>query len=99
MPVTNLHRNRVAREKASSAARESEGMKTIARRISKLEERFATRRDERGRSVVDVIRERRRHRLAAEGREPEEELPQEDLDAGDRPRTLAERMRRRFQLR
>ena len=71
-------------------------MKTMARRISKLEERFATRRDERGRSVVDVIRERRRHRLAAEGREPEEYPPLENLnEAGDRPWSLAERMRRR----
>jgi hypothetical protein len=43
------------------------------------------------------MRGRRRRRLAAEGREPEEDPPL--IDAGDRPWTLAERMRRRFELR
>lgn len=52
-------------------------MKTIARRISKLENRFAEQRDERGRTpagLVRAMRERRRRRLAAEGRESEEYL-------------------------
>jgi hypothetical protein len=74
-------------------------MKTIARRISKLEDRF-TRQDEKGHTVADRFRamwERRRRRLAAEGREPEEYPP--FIDAGDRPWSLSERMRRRFQLR
>jgi len=78
-------------------------MRTVARRISKLEDRFAARRDERGRTLADVLqrmRERRRLRLAAEGREPEKDLPQEHFtEAGDRPWTLAEGMRRRFELR
>jgi hypothetical protein len=75
-------------------------MKTVARRISKLEDQFAERRDERGNTLTDVLRrmrERRRRRLAAEGREPEEYPP--FIDVGDRPRTLAECMRRRFKLR
>ena len=76
-------------------------MKTIAKRISKLEDRFAARRDERGHTLTEVLermRERRRLRLAAEGREPEEVLPQEDSIGGNRPRSLAERMRcRRLQ--
>jgi hypothetical protein len=74
-------------------------MKTMARRISKLEERFAQRRAERGNTPADMLqrmRERRRLRLAAEGREPEEYPPLENLnEAGDRPWSLAERMRRR----
>jgi hypothetical protein len=78
-------------------------MKTIVRRISKLENRSAERRDEKGRSLADVVRamrERRRRRLAAEGREPEEVLPLENLNqAGDRPRSLAARMRSRLQQR
>lgn len=72
-------------------------MRTVARRISKLEERFAARRDERGRTLFDVlrgIRERRHRRLVAEGREPEEVLPL--IDAGNRPRSLSETMRRRW---
>lgn len=77
-------------------------MKTIARRISKLEDRSAERRDERGRTLADVVRamrEQRRLRMAAEGREPEKDLPQEDsIDDGNRPRRLSERMRcRRLQ--
>jgi hypothetical protein len=61
-------------------------MKTIARRLSKLEDRFAARRDQRGHTLADgflAMRERRRRRLAAEGREPEE-YPFFS-DAGDRP--------------
>ena len=68
-------------------------MKAIARRVCKLEESFAAQRDEEGRSLADVIRERRRRRLAAEGREPEEEPPREILVDGRRPRTLAEAIR------
>jgi hypothetical protein len=75
-------------------------MKTIARRISKLEERFTERRNQQGHTLGDVLQrmlDRMRLRLAAAGREPEEYPP--FIDAGDRPWTLAERMRRRFQLR
>jgi len=77
-------------------------MKTIARRLSKLEDRFAARRDEPGRTLADVVRamrERRRRRLAAAGCKPEEDLPWgNSIDAGNRPRSLSGRMRwRRFQ--
>ena len=59
-------------------------------------------RDERGGTLADVVRamrERRRRRLATEGREPPEDLPQEtSIDGGNRPRSLSERMRcRRLQ--
>jgi hypothetical protein len=74
-------------------------MKTVARRISKLEDRFAEWRDQLGHTLddrVQLMRERRRRRLAAEGREPEEDLPRENsLDGGNRPRSLSERMRYR----
>jgi len=75
-------------------------VKPIARRISKLEDRFAQRRDERGHTLDDKVRamfERRRRRLAAEGREPEEHPPL--IDAGNRPWSLSDRMRCRFDLR
>jgi hypothetical protein len=72
----------------------------MARRISKLEVRFAARRNEPGHTLADVLqrmRERRRCRLVAEGSEPEEYPP--FIDAGDRSWTLSERMRCRFEPR
>lgn len=70
-------------------------MKTIARRITKLEERFAPRIDHQTRSIVEAIRESRRRRLAAEGREPEPDPPKRSLvDARDPPLTLSEAFRR-----
>jgi hypothetical protein len=68
-------------------------MKTMARRVNQLEKQFAPRLDDQGRSIADVIRERRRRRLAAEGREPEPELPRrrEDyLDESGRPLSIAQ---------
>src|SRR5260370_37281465 len=44
-------------------------------------------------SVAEVIRERRRRRLAAEGRLFEERRMQEHLHAGNQPRTIAETIR------
>jgi vacuolar-type H+-ATPase subunit D/Vma8 len=46
-------------------------MRAISRRVYRLEKQFVPRLDDQGRSIADVIRERRRRRLAAEGREPE----------------------------
>jgi hypothetical protein len=68
-------------------------MKTMARRVHRLEKQFAPRLDDQGRSIADVIRERRHRRLAAEGKEPEPELPRrrEDYyDAHGRPLSVAE---------
>ena len=77
--------------------RGGEAMRTIARRVSRLEERFAPRIDEQGRSPAEVIRERWRRRLAAEGRKPDEDpLPEDSVDPGYWPRTLAEILRGRF---
>lgn len=53
-----------ARRRRLSRIRESEAVKTIARRISKLEERFAPRVDERSRRIIEAVRRRlfeRRH--------------------------------------
>ena len=69
-------------------------MKTLTRRVYRLEESFALRLDEDGYDPVAEIRERRRRRLAAEGREPEEDsLPENLLDGGHRSRTIAEVLR------
>jgi hypothetical protein len=74
-------------------------MKTIARRVSKLEERFAPQVDEAGRSPADVLRERLRRRLIAEGRNPEEFLREDFVDADYQPRTIVEVLRSRFRRR
>jgi hypothetical protein len=81
-------------------------MRAMARRVHRLEKQFAPRLDDQGRSIVDVIRERRHRRLAAEGKEPEPELPRkrEDYyDANGRPLSIAQIIinasSRRIQLR
>jgi hypothetical protein len=68
-------------------------MKAITRRLSQLELRFAAHRDKEGRSIAEVIRERRRRRLEAEGRPFEERPTVKYADAGDQPRTVAEVIR------
>ena len=74
-------------------------MRSLSGRLQRLEAKLAPRRDEAGRSLVDVIRERRHRRLAAEGREPEER-PRQNFEVRDRPRTLGEIIRsRRFDRR
>jgi hypothetical protein len=69
-------------------------MKTITKRISKLEERFGPRCHEQGRSIADEIRDARRRRYQAEGREFDErrvEVP--SVDANGRPLTIGEIIR------
>jgi hypothetical protein len=80
-------------------------MNAMARRVYRLEKQFAPRLDDQGRSVADLIRERRLRRLAAEGKEPEPELPwtpEDYFDANGRRLSIAEiiikRRARRFQL-
>jgi hypothetical protein len=71
-------------------------MRGIARRVHRLEKQFAPHLDDQGRSIADVIRERRLRRFAAEGKEPEPELARrhEDyFDANGRPLTIAEIIR------
>ena len=58
-------------------------MKTITRRLSELERRFAAHRGEQGRSLADVIRERRRRRLEAEGLPFKGWPTRGHVDAGD----------------
>ena len=81
-------------------------MRTIITRLHRLEELAASGLDDQGRGIADVIRERWRRRLAAEGKEPEPELPRrrEDyLDENGRPLSIGEiivKLRSlRFQLR
>jgi hypothetical protein len=50
-------------------------MNAFARRVLRLEKQLAPKLDDQGRSIADLIRERRLRRLAAEGKEPEPELP------------------------
>ena len=78
-------------------------MKAIARRIRRLEENCTSKENEHARRMLEAIRESRRRRLAAEGKEPEPELPRrrEDyFDASGRPLSIAEiiiRARGRFE--
>jgi hypothetical protein len=68
-------------------------MKAIDRRLRRLQERFAPQEDEEVRSLVTLLRERRRRRLEASG-EPFEEGPCERLtDDQDRPLSVAEVLR------
>jgi len=72
-------------------------MKAIDRRLRRLQERFAPQEDEEVRSLVTLLRERRRRRLEASG-EPFEVRPcGRFTDDQDRPLSVAEvlRMERR----
>jgi hypothetical protein len=70
-------------------------MTTIARRLVKLENfRFGPRESRNEPSAADLIRERRRRRLQAEGKAPEPDLPPISLfDERGRPRTIADIIR------
>src|SRR5580692_1113832 len=71
-------------------------MRTIIRRVHRLEERFTPRENEHARRMLHAMREARRRYLAALGNEPEPEQPRrrEDYyDANGRPLSLAEVMR------
>jgi hypothetical protein len=74
-------------------------VRNFSRRIQRLEMRLTHQRlachfDHEGRSVAECIRESRRRRLAAEGRESEMDRPWEILDFSDRPRTIGEIIRK-----
>jgi hypothetical protein len=70
-------------------------MNPILRRVSALEARSAPRVDNLGRSIGEVLRDRARRLLAAEGREPEPASPRQcSTDFGGRPRTIGELLRR-----
>ena len=70
-------------------------MRTIDRRLRKLEESFALKRNDHELSMAEVVRERRRRRLAAAG-EPFVEAPQENLTSENGPRSISEILRSRF---
>jgi len=72
-------------------------MKSITRRISKLEEELAPRRDEQGRTMADVLRERMRRLRIAEGGDAEEGLPPQGTfyNRPIRPEELIETLRGR----
>ena len=65
-------------------------MRTIVRRLRRLEERFAPHVDDEGRTLADVIRERRRRRLEASGQHCEEESPVRLTDDRSRPLAVSE---------
>ena len=67
------------RREADSIERDDSNMKPISRRIRKLEVRSARSHDVQGRTLADVIRERRRRRLAQERGVPFKEVLQEHL--------------------
>jgi hypothetical protein len=54
-------------------------MKALSRRLGRLEVRFAPNQDAQGRTLADVLRERRCRRLAQERGVPLEEVLREDL--------------------
>src|SRR5205085_1911599 len=67
------------RREAGSVERSESNMKPISRRIRKLEARLAPSLDAQGRTLADVIRERRCRRLAQEGGVSFEEVLREHL--------------------
>ena len=67
-------------------------MKAIDRRLRRLQERFAPQENEEVRSLVALLRERRRRRLEASG-EPFEEGPCEVIRDQDRPLSVADVLR------
>jgi hypothetical protein len=67
-------------------------MRTISRRLRRLEESFAPQENEEVRSLVVLLRERRRRRLEANG-EPFEVRPCEVIHDQDRPLSVADILR------
>jgi hypothetical protein len=67
-------------------------MRTISRRLRRLEDSFAPQENEEVRNLVTLIRERRRRRLEASG-EPFEEGPCEVVRDQDRPLSVADVLR------
>ena len=67
-------------------------MRTISRRLLRLEEHFATQRTEQGLSLADLVRARRRRRLEASG-EPFEERPERLADDQNWPLSVADVLR------
>jgi hypothetical protein len=59
-----------------------------------IQQRLARHLDGQGRSPAELVRERRRRRLAAEGRESEMDRPSQALDFSDRTWTIGEIIRR-----
>ena len=68
-------------------------MRTISRRLRKLEDRFAPKENEEVRSLVTLLRERRRRRAEANG-EPFDERPSEwHIDDQNGPLSIADILR------
>jgi hypothetical protein len=73
--------------------------RNFPRRLQRLEmhlaqQRLACHLDDEGRSIVERIRERRRRRLALEGREIEPPPPADPEELNNPPKTLSEAIRR-----
>jgi hypothetical protein len=69
-------------------------MNALHRRLRKLETKLVLPVDLKGMHLVELLRARRRRCLAAEGQEPEiDPFQEDDYDASNRPRTIAEALR------
>jgi hypothetical protein len=68
-------------------------MRTISRRLRKLEESFAHQKNDQGLTPAEVLRDRRRRRLEAAGEQYVEESP---IDYGPGPISVAGILRLRF---
>jgi hypothetical protein len=69
---------------------------SIQRRLLRIEEAFARGRDEQGRTPADLVRERRKRRLEANGEQYVERQP---LPPGRRGASLVEILRYRYRER
>ena len=65
-------------------------MRTLINRLRRLEDRRRPQVDEKGRTLVDILRERQRKWRAKEGLPPEDEAEEVLYDPDDPPRSLAD---------
>jgi hypothetical protein len=72
-------------------------MRTIIRRLRRLEDSLTSKVDVKGRTLADILRERRRKRLADNGLPPEEE--EALIHLGNPPQTVADILRSRYRPR
>jgi hypothetical protein len=74
-------------------------MRAIHRRIRRLEEKWAPEPVSRGPTPADIVRERRRRRLEAEGQPFEEPTPVQLTDGAGRPLSIVDILRQGLQRR
>jgi hypothetical protein len=73
-------------------------VRTIITRLRRLEDSLRSKVDDKGRTLADILRDRRRKRLAEDGLPPEQE--EEGLfDPGNPPQTISDILRSRYRPR